>query len=300
LRGRRQPPPGVRANDKGQSAVQASARKRRKAVPAPPPPGQSPPVFPSGDPPVFAWGDPDAGWDRGVWSTVPPTGGAVGAFNTYAFNEIPLNGTKPRPQSLLPLGIPGDMPISPGGGTTEIATRQEQPPQPPSVLNADVHEPERLFGFGEAGDRAPFGQGPFAEAGDRSSYMRRYWTDPPYAPLTIVPTVYPAPPGDTVTVEDPVSINLGSAEFREFKETIGRLCTAIEQSNQTSREVADKLVAELQAGLKIIEGPKPSRKLLGLLLVGPLLTAAGMFAPGFVGELAKHAADLLLKLIGAG
>ncbi|MGC2414585.1 MAG: hypothetical protein WA459_18050 [Stellaceae bacterium] len=180
----------------------------------------------------------------------------------------------PSTQSLLALGIPG-----------EITPPQEQSPQPQSSFNAGVREPGSTFGFAEAGDRAGFDQAPFAQ---------------PDAPLTIVPTIYPAAPGDTVTVEDPVSINLGSAEFREFKETIGRLCTAIEQSNQTSREVADKLVAELQAVLKIIEGPKPSRKLIGLLLVGPLLTAAGMFAPGFVGELAKHAADLLLKLIGAG
>jgi hypothetical protein len=119
-------------------------------------------------------------------------------------------------------------------------------------------------------------------------------------PTLIAPTIYPAPPGDTVTVEDAVSINLGSAEFRDFKETIGRLCAAIEQSNEVSREVGDKLVAELQAGLKIIEAPKPSRKLIMLLLASPLFAASGIFAANFVGELAKHAADLLLKLIGAG
>jgi len=44
--------------------------------------------------------------------------------------------------------------------------------------------------------------------------------------------MYPVSPGDTVMVEDPVSINLGSAEFREFREDIGRLCTAIVQSNK--------------------------------------------------------------------
>jgi hypothetical protein len=117
--------------------------------------------------------------------------------------------------------------------------------------------------------------------------------------LTLTPTMYP-PPGDTVVVEDAVSINLGSAEFREFKEAIGQVCTAIAQSNQTSREVGDKLVAELQAGLKIIEGPKPSRKLIDLFLTYPLGAAATIFAGSFVAELAKHAAGLLLKFLGAG
>jgi hypothetical protein len=119
-------------------------------------------------------------------------------------------------------------------------------------------------------------------------------------PTLIAPTIYPAPPGDTVTVEDAVSIDVRSAEFHEFKEKIGRLCAAIEQSNEVSREVGDKLVAELQAGLKIIEAPKPSRKLIMILLMHPLGATATIFAGGLVAELGKHAADLLLKLIGAG
>jgi hypothetical protein len=119
-------------------------------------------------------------------------------------------------------------------------------------------------------------------------------------PTLIAPTIYPAPPGDTVTVEDAVSINLGSAEFRDFKETIERLCVAIEQSNQASREVGQQLVAEFQAGLKIIEAPKPSRKLIMILLMHPLGATATIFAGGLVAELGRHAADLLLKLIGAG
>jgi hypothetical protein len=211
------------------------------------------------------------------------TTGVTAGVKTPVSPEV--SDQAPGAQSLLPLGIPGEMPTPPGGGTAMLTpTQEEQPSQPQSFVNAGGKEPEPNFEWGTEG--AGWGQG--------------FWHPGASAPLTIVPTIYPVPTGDTVTVEDPVSINLGSVEFREFKETIERLCTAIEQSNQTSREVADKLVAELQAGLRIIEGPKPSRKLVGLLLVGPLLTAAGMFAPGFVGELAKHAADLLLKLIGAG
>jgi hypothetical protein len=75
---------------------------------------------------------------------------------------------------------------------------------------------------------------------------------------------------------------------------------AIEQSNQVSREVASKLSAELQAGLKIIEAPKPSRKLIDLLLTHPLAAASALFGAGVVTELAKNAAGLLLKLIGGG
>jgi hypothetical protein len=115
--------------------------------------------------------------------------------------------------------------------------------------------------------------------------------------LAIRPTIYPAPPGETVTVEDPVSIDVRSAEFRDSQEAIDRLCLAIQQSNQVAREVGDKLVAELRAGLEYVAGPKPSRKVLDLLLVNPLYAAAAIFASTAVVELAKVAIKALFKLI---
>jgi hypothetical protein len=115
--------------------------------------------------------------------------------------------------------------------------------------------------------------------------------------LAIRPTIYPAPPGDMVTVEDPVSINISSPEFHDSKHAIERLCAAIEQSNQVAREVGDKLVAELKAGLEYVAGPKPSRKVLDLLLVNPLYAATAIFAGTTVAGLAKIALKALLKLI---
>lgn len=120
---------------------------------------------------------------------------------------------------------------------------------------------------------------------------------PDPAPLAIKPTIYPMPPGTTVTVEDPVFIDARSTEFRDSKETIERLCLAIQQSNQVASEVGDKLVAELKAGLEYIAGPKPSRNVLDLLLVNPLYAAAVIFAGTAVAELAKLAVKALFKLI---
>jgi hypothetical protein len=59
-----------------------------------------------------------------------------------------------------------------------------------------------------------------------------------------------------------------------------------------------QVVAELRAGVEYIKASKPSRKVLYLLLGVPLSWAAANFAGNFVGELAKHTADLFIKLIG--
>jgi hypothetical protein len=119
----------------------------------------------------------------------------------------------------------------------------------------------------------------------------------PTNPLTIRPTIYPTPPGDRVTVEDPVSIDTRSAEFRDFVAKLDGFIGAVQQSNEVAREVSNKLIAELKAGREYIAGPKPSRKVLDLLLVNPLLWAALGFAGTFVGEAAKLAFKALLKLV---
>lgn len=116
-------------------------------------------------------------------------------------------------------------------------------------------------------------------------------------PLVIRPTIYR---DDTVTVEDPVLIDVRSVEFRDSKEAIERLCSAIQESNQIAREVGDKMAAEFRAGLEYIAGPKPSRKVVDLLLVNPLYAAAAIFAGSVVAELAKLALKALFKLISPG
>jgi hypothetical protein len=119
----------------------------------------------------------------------------------------------------------------------------------------------------------------------------------PTNPLTIRPTIYPTPPGDTVTVEDPVVIDLNGALFRDFATKMDRLIEAAQKSNEIAGEVRDKLIAEWKSGREYIAGPKPSRKVLDLLLVNPLVWAALGFAGTFVGEAAKLAFKALLKLI---
>jgi hypothetical protein len=215
--------------------------------------------------------------------------------------------TNPRPRRRRPVAATLPAGTSMVEGPSAPPQEVQQPVLQPGVVQGQptlTKEVSRSFGgsveFGQQG--GPIGGGPIGAhpiggtmAGLSSGSAILTLT---VQPSLITPTVYPAPPGDTVTVEDPVVIDTKSPKFRELKETIERLCGAIEQSNEASREVGQKLVAELQAGLKIIEAPKPSRKMLMLLLVSPLYAAAGIFAASFVGELAKHAADLLSKLMG--
>jgi hypothetical protein len=115
--------------------------------------------------------------------------------------------------------------------------------------------------------------------------------------LTVIPTIYPAPPGDAVTVEDPVLIDVHSEDFREFVTKLDGFIVAVQRSNDIAREVGDQLVAELKAGREYIAGPKPARKMLDLLLVNPLLWAVGGFAGTFLGEAAKLAFKALLRLV---
>jgi hypothetical protein len=116
-------------------------------------------------------------------------------------------------------------------------------------------------------------------------------------PLTIVPTIYPAPPGEMVDVDDPVSVD--RATLNRLQETLERLCAAVEQSNQPiAQELRDKSVADIRAAIEHSKGPRPSRKILLLLLGPPLTYLAVHFTDSFVQELAKQAADLLAKVIG--
>jgi hypothetical protein len=71
---------------------------------------------------------------------------------------------------------------------------------------------------------------------------------PDPAPLAIRPTIYPTPPGETVIAEDPVTINIHSAEFRDFVTKLDGFIVAVRQSNEVAREVGDKTAAARQIG----------------------------------------------------
>ena len=117
------------------------------------------------------------------------------------------------------------------------------------------------------------------------------------APLVIRPTIHPMAPGDTVTVEDPVSIDVDSTGFRDFVATMDRLTEAIRQSNVMAQETRQQMIAELKAGVEYLKASKPSRKVLELLLIVPLTAATTIAASTVVQEAAKLAFKALLKLI---
>ena len=119
----------------------------------------------------------------------------------------------------------------------------------------------------------------------------------PSTSLTILPTIYPMPPDDTVTVEDPVFIDVRSTDFRDFAIKVDRLIEAIQQSNEIGQETRRQIVAELNAGVEYIKASKPSRKVLTLLLIVPLTAVATVAANTVVQEAAKVTFRALLKLI---
>jgi hypothetical protein len=194
----------------------------------------------------------------------------------------------------LPLGIPSEM----------VADGPILPPLDSSAPQVNSFH----TGFGQNFGRSRAAISAARKPGPRGrpAYVKVDYVEDGYqqrdiaaAPVEITPTIYPEDAGDGVSVENAVSIDLSSAEFQEFRDTLQRLCLAIEQSSHTSPERASKLTAELQAGLKIIEGPKPAQKLIELLLTYPLAATGTIFAGTAVAELARHAVELLLKLTDA-
>jgi hypothetical protein len=118
------------------------------------------------------------------------------------------------------------------------------------------------------------------------------------AAVPVVPTVYPeSPNGKTVIVQNFVTINIHSKEFRELDARLEAVFDALRGNNDLSPEVKGQLLAELKAGRQILEAPKPERNLVDLLLVRPLQWAAEKAGSVAFGDLAKRALDFLLGLI---
>jgi hypothetical protein len=119
------------------------------------------------------------------------------------------------------------------------------------------------------------------------------------ATIPIVPTLYPVEPANgVVVVQNFITINTNSVEFREFTERIGELIAKIQQSNEISGEVRDKLISEMVAGISILKSPKPDPKLIDLLLRRPLIYIADKATGAAIGALATAAVLALAKLTG--
>jgi hypothetical protein len=82
--------------------------------------------------------------------------------------------------------------------------------------------------------------------------------------------------------------------------TIGRAAciTELRKSNEMAGEVRDQLIAELTAGRALISAPKSARKLIDLLLIGPLQYIADKAGSAAIGALATAATLALAKPIG--
>jgi hypothetical protein len=117
------------------------------------------------------------------------------------------------------------------------------------------------------------------------------------APIPIVPTVYPENPAGTVIVQNYITIDTQSTEFRELNAKLDELLGEWRKSNEISAEVRDQLRAKITAGRELLTAPKTNRNLIDVLLLTPLKYIAKTFASAFIGELAKGALKLILGLI---
>jgi hypothetical protein len=116
--------------------------------------------------------------------------------------------------------------------------------------------------------------------------------------ISITPTVYPADPGGAITVQNYITINVRSADFRELDDTMGQLLAELRKSNEIAGEVRDKLVAEMQAGMTTAKSPKPDRQVIEIWLLRPLKYICDKAAGSVIGKLAGAAMELLIRILG--
>jgi hypothetical protein len=123
-------------------------------------------------------------------------------------------------------------------------------------------------------------------------------TKPPEVPRAgFTPTAYPGSPHGTVIVNNHVTINIRTDEFRRFNTDIELLIRELRYSNEISGEVRDQVLSELKAGREIITGSKPQRDLVDLLLVKPLKWLAEKSGSAIVSKLAGDALEWLIKML---
>lgn len=95
-------------------------------------------------------------------------------------------------------------------------------------------------------------------------------TSPSVAKAPIAETIYPAEPSGEVVVHNHITIDLQSAEYREFSTKVDDLLTVLRESNEFSGEVRDQLIAEISAGRTLLSAPKADPILIERFLTNPL------------------------------
>jgi hypothetical protein len=118
------------------------------------------------------------------------------------------------------------------------------------------------------------------------------------APVPVTPTVYPDQPDGTVIVQNHITINIQSVEFRDFNANVGKILDALPSLNTLSPEVRDQLRAEISAGKALLTAPKPHPTLIELLLKRPLLYIAEKAGGALISKVAVAALELLGKITG--
>ncbi len=168
--------------------------------------------------------------------------------------------------------------------TTEAFVPPVPPPPPPVIENQDI----RLTG-GSTSIRLTGGSTLSVDM----QVIR--------ATIPIVPTLYPGEPTGTVLVQNHITINVDSTEFREFSAKVDEVLTELRRSNEfagAAGQVRDQLLAEITAGMAILQSPKPDPKLIDLFLKRPLLYIADKGAGVVIGAAATAALALLGKATG--
>jgi hypothetical protein len=116
--------------------------------------------------------------------------------------------------------------------------------------------------------------------------------------VSIPPTLYPTDPFGAVLVQNHITININSVEFRELNSKLDELISLLGISNEISGEARDQLIAEIRAGRALLEAPKVDPKLIELLLKRPLTYLADKAAGALIGAAAATAIALLGRLTG--
>jgi hypothetical protein len=116
-------------------------------------------------------------------------------------------------------------------------------------------------------------------------------------PILIVPTIYPQEPGGTITVQNYITININSDEFRAFEGKMSQLLAEMGKSNAIAGEVRDKLNAEIGAGMTILKSPKPDRRVIEVWLLRPLRYIVEKAAGAVIGKLAGYALEMLGRVL---
>jgi len=154
-------------------------------------------------------------------------------------------------------------------------------------------------GKGRAGGEVPLP----SQAVDALGSVARFSSGGLQAPdaqdvISLRPTAYPHDPAAPVTVRNFVTVNVRGPDFLALSESMDRLIMELRQSNVIAGEVRDKLIAEMEAGLKVLASPKPDPKVIDVFLVRPLKYIGDKAAGPVIAALALAALAAIGRMTG--